>query len=584
MTVTKNAPAQQEQLTADTEYIVMRSGPHDDLGTLCLYLNEVVRVDQNDQQRRLAFIANTAEEMLESDTREERLAAAGEILKLQADSSIANAVMAREGSKSEAEMEQYYQLAIKALERECITHNALIDNHFDNCEDFNEDNDCEHVDLSDGREAYLLEHEAYFIVAAEFAQYLWQKEKFDQAIAIMLDVANLITKVRPLRGYLFISEGKLLIIAISWLILQNRHEDACQLLTGPDDSADWLYFNALMRYRMEGDTIASRAALHHAISFDRDIYDQLVGIANIEPNDDDDDDDEFEQAKDDYSFNISKSAWESSNGAIGWMIACEKALGERIGEFEDYKSTSNNKERVERLQNDLELARKFSKRGDYKEAKKHLKKALKEATAIKDDNMVFLTTFALVLLLFETVKLPAEELLEIIERKSALLLEETTPATQVKADLFYLFGGFFKEFDNHKRAADMFKLSLEQLEELQNTAENTVDLYDTSKALYSLGYSLAKQSLDEEALGLFAQALTQQEQYLSDDHPFLLETLEGMFRSMHHLGQHEEKELIRDRMFEIDDSTDYKEHSDHGPACPWNIKAISHECSNCGTH
>jgi tetratricopeptide (TPR) repeat protein len=581
MTVTKNAPAQQEQLTADAENIVMRSGPHNDLGTLCLYLNDVERVDQSEKQRRLAFIANTAEQMLEADSREERLGAAREILKLESDCSIANAVMAREGSKSEAEMEQYYQIAIKALERECITHDALIDNHLDNCENINEDKDCEHYDLSDGREAYLLEHEAYFIVAAEFAQYLWQKEKFDQAIAIMLDVANLITKVRPLRGYLFISEGKLLIISISWLILQNRHEEALQLLTEPDDSADWLYFNALMRYRMEGDTIASRAALHHAISFDRDICDQLVGIANIELTDDED---EFEQAKDDYSFNISKSAWESSNGAIGWMIACEKALGERIGEFEDYKSTSNNKERVERLQNDLELARKFSKRGDYKEAKKHLKNALKEATAIRDDNMVFLTTFALVLLLFETVKLPAEELLEIIERKSALLLEETTPATQVKADLFYLFGGFFKEFDNYNRAADMFKLSLEQLDELQNIDGNTVDLYDTSKALYSLGYALAKQSLDEEALGLFAQALTQQEEYLSDDHPFLLETLEGMFRSMHHLGQHEEKELIRDRMFEIDDSTDYEEHSDHGPACPWNVTEAEHECSHCGTH
>lgn len=556
-----------------TQGLSLRPGPHDDLRSLCLCLEEFEIPNEKAQQPELALLANSAKVLLEAESIEERLDAAKAALEKRSDCSIANAVIAREGSHNEDEANGYYQLAIAALKQESTRHRELAYAHFKSCPDSKNGMPCHHKNQDIIDEPYLLKSEAYYLIASEFALFLWTQEKFDHAIEIMFDVISEMKKYRHEDEHRYVSEGLLVTLTYAWLVLQNRESAATPLLSNANNSPAWHYSNALRLYRSEGDTRASRGALLHALKKYFGLFETLTGFPvdqrKPKPSGEYRNQNREEHPNNDASINFLKLAWQKSSGSIEWAINCEKLSVERLPEFDRYTSSAENAERIKRWKNNLSTGITFIKRSSQKDARKFFKMALKETVAMKNDEKPFLITFALALELSDVVNFSKEELFEPL-KKMAISLEDLLVGTpQHKAGVYQVFGQFFEPFDANVYAADMYKLALRHLENIPAENSDYLNLYVSANTEFSLARQLGSQAQYQEALEAFERALAMKEQYLPFDHPHLAKTLDLQSRCLHHLGRHKEEKEMRQRLLTIDRASAFDEHEAHGSSCPW---------------
>jgi tetratricopeptide (TPR) repeat protein len=561
MTVTES-----DSVRVDPHASCGQLGLHDDLAAFCFYLHEdsvyeeefdINGVATEDPVNKpilhnteIYAISQLAQRMLEDDKQSERLNAAKEIISRSSDCGLAWAILAREETKSEDQAEVYYRKAVKLLEQECAKHALILNNSREQSAEI---------------EPYVLEHEAYSLIVGELARLIWRRGKQEEAIDILLSF---------LKKYAD-PEERLMYLTINWLTLLNKDEQALSLLQQePCDLAPWYYSNALLTYRAQGNNPTSRAAIEKAMAEDQAIA-RLLMSNNIEQplvshycdN----------SQSHDFVIDV-QSSWQQSEGAIKWLRLILKQAqfysefyDPEVDAIENLENLENlDKSRFKLWQDNYELALTFMQRDNLKEAKRLARFALREAEKLGLRSQPFEKTLSMLFLLLEDTDSPAEDILKALEKQRDFLAQQLSVKSKKLAASYALMASHYARLEKHALAEELLKQTMDILEKALAEDDPDVSLYDLSRVLKILAVSLGGQKRYAEAESYLRRALKLEEQFLGQEHPDLMDTLDSVLRCVHHSGRHEEESDLRVRIASLDGLTEYCDHlASLDPDSPW---------------
>jgi hypothetical protein len=552
----------QPETTCDKSPLAIHPGPHYDLKPLCVYINEA---DYKSMKRHadVAFFAHAIEQMIEGKSQEVRLAAAKAALEKNAQCAFAHLIIAREGCKNREEKFQAYETALANLLEESTRHNTILTEHYTTCRYETQDKPCEHDEPSEGQEGYLLFAEIFDLITLEYALLLWEAGEKEKAIAITIAGSEKTNFDKELRAsFESVSEGEPTATSGFWLLTLNQEQKAMELLQKSLDGPALPYLHALIKFRQEGNTMTTRAILHHASILEPAQFEYIA--SNFSP-------ELYDNTEGTKAFRSAlQEAWEMTPGAVEWAANCRAFFGGIGKSFTEYIIENSKNPKFKFWRENMDFYNAFKTRGDHKNAKKYIKLALKEAVSLPDLRPFRLSFETACQLVKEDCSI-VEDLKSALTKRSQLLLTNSTMPPEEEVIVLSFLGEYFRNLDMNAEAEQHLSRCLKQYQLLEETKPEFVDFLKISATQYNLAYCMGEQKKYQEALQLLESALALQEKYLGKTHWDLVEILDTLRRCLHHLGRHEEEAKIKERMLIIDATANEDSHMHHGPSCPWYV-------------
>ncbi|HEY9871322.1 MAG TPA: hypothetical protein V6D08_19340 [Candidatus Obscuribacterales bacterium] len=505
---------------------------------------------------RLYALAENVKRMLEADEQSERLAAVQEVLGQRPNCGFAYAVLAREAARTDEEAEQYYRQAVSCLKDEYPIERI-----------FRQESEAEvpDEDLPE-LEPYLVKPGAYVIVAAELARLIWRSGRQDEALSAVL---ALLDEHKD-------DAEELMFLAASWLIQLGRDAEARALIDrDPSCLPEWYYTNALLIYRSQGDTAASRAALYDGLA-ESSLIAELISDPDAIT---DDGYDDIELEDEERFADDARCAWHRSPGSLEWMLKVVRSmnLAAADGTHADAASEKAAEARLKRWRDDFESALAFLERGDHKSAKRLLRSALREAEKLGPASEPFRETVDTLIELLNESGGSSDEMEALLDRQLATAEALHAGDKRRLALSCASIARRFMDMEKYDKGEAAFARACNLLEQLLQANDSFVTLRELSSSVFGRAFCLGSQKRYAEAVPLFRLSIELQEQFLGANHFDHIPNLDYLRRSLHHLGEHSEEASVWLRLSAIAGDELDDPHRGHGAGCSWSVSG----CPSC---
>jgi tetratricopeptide (TPR) repeat protein len=557
-----------------------QANPHIDLRRGCSYFTKAAAKEVPDGEKRWQ-LAETAKRMLNAESKEERVAAARELLSGN-ECGLAYTVLAREDANSTEQQEEYYRKALALLRDRSplfadddAANAGDVDHDAEPYGEGNNDSDDVDEDIKD-IEPYFEDPKVYLIVATEFARFLWTNGKADEAMSFSSELTNRFDY----------AVFELAVLSISWHIQEGKLDVAQSLLSKiPIEDASWYLLQALMLFGTSGDTTISRAALRAGLINDFRLGKMLLGM---ELDEQEQEKESAEDHQDSCHAGLCRThrrpryiadtgcAWHKSPGADEWLETVMTLLhnhGVALAIGTAGQSVSTDRARLKRWRDNFDIGRSYMTSGDYKQARKLLRSALREAEMLGTNSAEFEETLRELEILLEKAGGSSDETLSIIEKRLQVLEGHDDKTSAAFGIQLRKIAKYFKDLHQYERATELFLRCREIYDTLIDANSPEVSLFDTAGLEESLGVSAGEQRQYQQAADHLQRAIEQKERYLTKDHGDLAAPIDRLWRCLHHLGNHAEEAALKKRLeHDFGINIDNDEHSEHGPSCPWFVK------------
>lgn len=466
--------------------------------------------DTKKKNKAIEAEADLIDDMLTSESLKERLEMAKAFTNDPAKNyGVAYLVLARESESESAsgqkEQEKNYRAAIDAFTQELEKKNF----------------------------PYRVSENLTAAVTIELANTLWNSGRTDEAIAMLKDVNT------ELLGD--VMKDKWLFTYLVYLVCTGADEEALAALNADQlPTEEWLYFNALLKYKAFGDGALSRSALTAALTETESIASWLTRkLENI--------DTESYLFSDMTYADLTRVAWEATDGAMEWLAAhMEKGLP-RFGE-----SKVIDEIRLKKWQREFDMGESHIEREDFKAAKQAYKSALKEAEQLNDGGEGFnVTCMALGALLLDTDG-SLEELVTSLDKRINWLDSQDQTNFDQLARNYYDLADTFLEIGEYTRAEKCALKAVEFFEKTANDSNPRIDHFEGTQFLEVLALALEAQDKYSETKDRVEQLISLKEKFLGENHLSLVDYLKAQKRCLHELDQHEEEAVVLERLIDID--------------------------------
>ena len=343
------------------------------------------------------------------------------------------------------------------------------------------------------------------------------------------------------------------------LICEGKDMEArAELDKDPVPTVEWLYLNALLKFREVGDCIQSRSAAAAALSDS-----PMIAIAlneteaavseeedkeeNKEEGSDDDDDDDDESDLNDLYASVTQPAWKSTEGALQWLSKQLENEPRLFGAAEHPDEV-----RLKKWQREFELADSNLRREDFKSTKRSFKAALREYDALNDGGDMFILTASMLGTFLQATEDSLEELQVAFDRKIAWLDKQEREDIEGLFTSYSEFAKVLMKLDMHKSAQHCAEIALTLYEKSIDQGAGKLNFHDGAGCLFMYACMLSEQENFAEAERRFSQLTEIQEEYLGKGHLSLVEGMMGWRFCLHQLKRHEEEKVIYDRLYAID--------------------------------
>lgn len=403
-------------------------------------------------------------------------------------------------------------------------------------------------------------------VAAQFVRYLWKQNKRNEAVDSAFSSMNKLPDG---------DHNELRYLATSLLIQMDEDDRAAATLASrPDSSPRWLYLKALLLFRQHGNTPLSRGAFRFA-SIQNTVIGRLIGGENYDHafaleldllDSGDDHEGDLEYAED------AKSAWQHSTGALEWLTG--ELMRRREVRTTDKREISQAEAgtKGKRWIDNSQIAYAYRKRGEFREAKRMYRMALKEIESLVGDSGAYWHTFDdLVEVLIESGG-SSVDIVDILEKHLSAYSTKHAKDPHTHGCAMVKIANYFDKLKLDERAAQLYNEALVLFEQLLRHGDSEISFFEIVCAAHGLGLSLGAQRRYEEAAFAFRRSLELSEQCQGENHKLQLSAVDHLMRCLHHLGHHSEAVMMRTKIVHITGDADYDPHKSHDLSCPWCIR------------
>lgn len=473
--------------------------------------------DNKKKSKALEAEADLIDDMLNSESLKERLEMAKAFTNDPAKNyGVAYLVLARESESESAsgqkEQEKNYRAAIEAFTKE----------------------------LNKSPFPYRVSENLTAAVTIELANTLWNSGRTDEAIELVkaIDTELLSDVILDKRLFTY----------LVYLVCTGAYDEAQKALEADQlPTEEWLYFNALLKYKAYGDSAISRSALTASLTETESIASWLTRkLENI--------DTESYLFSDMTYADLTRVAWEATDGALEWLAAhMEKGLP-RFGESEIIDEI-----RLKKWQREFDMGESHVEREDIKAAKRAYKNALKEAEQLNDGGEGFnVTCMALGALLLETDG-SLDELVSSLDKRIEWLDSQDEKDFDLLARNYYDLADTFLEIGEYNRAERCATKAVKFFERTANDTVPKIDHFEGTQFLEVLALALEAQDKYSETKERVEQLISMKEKFLGKKHLSLVDYLKAHKRCLHELNQHKEEQAVLERLIEIDGVYDLEE-------------------------
>lgn len=330
-------------------------------------------------------------------------------------------------------------------------------------------------------------------------------------------------------------------------VREGRDKEARALLDEePTLTPEWLYFNALLRFRESGDCIQSRSALSAAFN-----ESPIVALTLTESEDELNGQDKSLWGDEEHFALITQPAWQKTAGALDWVSTRMDTECKMFGAAEVVDEA-----RVKKWQREVELADANLRRQDFKATKRSFKTALREADSLNDGGEMFLLTAKMLGGVLQETEDSLEDLRTIFDKKIAWLDQQESEDTEGLFTSYAEFAKILYELDMDKQAEHCAQRGLAFFEKSMDKGTEKLDFHYKAECLFIHACMLSQEETFVEAERCFSQLVAIQEEYLGVKHPSLVDGLMGWRFCLHQLKRHDEEKLIYDRLYSINQNFD----------------------------
>lgn len=515
---------------------VLLAGPHLDISGTCKYLDDQSLKKQIEphHSKQLLNLSNLVKRMLVSPEKENRLAAAGEILKLESKCGLALAVMAREGAASASEADDYYRESIGSLCAELTSASkkkALKKG----------------IEFGVIREpigSFVITEETAVTVTVEFARRLKQRGELDEAMAFLNRAADLTEDPNAAMTELF-----------AWHMCADQIADARVLLDRKAANDErWYFMHAFATYREHGEGAIARSAMHSACQNSQVHAHTLAG-------------DDLEEIKD-YAWScfgplpvdeliefaaVMRPVIDGLPGLQQWLIDCAcnspsfANITKAVSSRPDIKpAEQSTRDRFKSLRINIDYMQAHQKRQEFKEVKKYLRLAFRDCRKLPLGTWEIYTALRIAAL-YEHLDL-AEAVRDILKEQGTLAHESDD--LRIRARVYTEIGTTLSLLKDCELSRWFLAHAGDALETLHKTNPEFDSYYELSAPLDELGLDLLKHDMWEPAEQLYFRIASIQSQYLPMRHPAVLVPIYLRAECMHKLGRHQDEgdlmEVVRE--------------------------------------
>lgn len=330
-------------------------------------------------------------------------------------------------------------------------------------------------------------------------------------------------------------------------VCEGKDKEARALLDeDPVPTAEWFYFNALLRFRESGDCIQSRSALSAAFN-----ESPVIAITLTDSEAELNEQDKTLWGDDENYALITQPAWQKTAGALPWVSTRMDTECKMFGAADEVDEV-----RVKKWQREVELADANLRRQDFKATKRSFKTALREADSLNDGGEMFLLTAKMLGGVLQETGDTLEDLRTIFDKKIAWLDQQEGEDTEGLFTSYSEFAKVLYELDMDKQAEHCARKALAFFEKSMDKGTEKLDLHYKTECLFIHACMLSQEETFEEAERCFSQLTTIQQEYLGSKHLSLIEGMMGRRFCLHQLKRHDEEKLVYDWLHSIDENFD----------------------------
>ncbi len=344
--------------------------------------------------------------------------------------------------------------------------------------------------------------------------------------------------------------------AVTKAIQIDADDLADELLTGGAcETQMWYGLRGLLLFRRAGDSPAARGALASgrvpAILLSSEV---------------DDDSNAGEKTE---SLVSTQDAWEYTPGSMAWAKKTLTQLFARSS-VQVAKEDFELMKRVKRWDDCFDLALRFAKKNDLKEAKRLIRAAFRSAEKLGSQTSAYRRTFSKYVEILDELGASKSDLIKVVQQD---YLEVWSKPCSKDTLAFALgkVGERFVEVNRYKEGLKALTESTDIFADMLEAGNDAFNLRDYADAHFNLGICWGELRHYEEASRHFCLCIKLDVEYLGPDHPHLIQPIDRLWRCLHHMGEHAEEATVKDRMKEIEPDSIVDAHTSHGPGCPWYV-------------